>query len=113
MVNHCNEISLSYVYHTCYDDFVLAATPVSGRSSRASIDGARPPSRADSEASEKSEPDIYTTVQKETKSIGGRNQTTLTYQTHVVKTHTASTPTHSTHTPGKVSKIPKPSPRGK
>jgi hypothetical protein len=30
----------------------------------------RPPSRADSEASETSEPEIFTTVQQETKNIG-------------------------------------------
>lgn len=72
------------------------AIPSSGRSSRASTGGgSRPPSRAESECSEISEPEMYTTVQHETKSSGGRNQTVVTYQTHVVKTRTASNPSPS------------------
>lgn len=88
------------------------AVPGSGRSSRASTGGgSRPPSRADSECSEISEPEMYTTVQRETKNTGGRNQTVLTYQTHVVKTRTAGAPSPSVRgTPSsKGSRIPKPS----
>lgn len=92
--------------------YIITAVPGSGRSSRASTGGgSRPPSRADSECSEISEPEMYTTVQRETKNTGGRNQTVLTYQTHVVKTRTAGAPSPSVRgTPSsKGSRIPKPS----
>lgn len=82
-------------YFYWVDNFIVAI-PSSGRSSRASTGGgSRPPSRAESECSEISEPEMYTTVQHETKSSGGRNQTVVTYQTHVVKTRTASNPSPS------------------
>lgn len=86
--------------------FTSPAVPGSGRSSRASTGGgSRPPSRADSECSEVSEPEMYTTVQHESKSSGGRNQIEVTYQTHVVKTRTVGAPSPTV----KGSKIPKPS----
>lgn len=93
----------------CICLFFFPATPVSRSSSRAST-SSRPPSRADSEASEASEPEIFTTVQQETKNQGGRNTTTMTYQTHVIQTRRTSTPTSASK---KVSKIPKPSPARK
>lgn len=88
----------------------ILATPVSRSSSRASTNS-RPPSRADSISSDTNEPEVFTTVQRETKNLGGRNQTTMTYQTHVVQTRTVTMPTAtSTSTPSRISKIPKPSP---
>ena len=91
-----------------YIHFTLFTATPSRSSSRAST-SSRPPSRADSDISDISEPDIYTTVQKETRKIGGRNETTMTYQTHVVQTRKTATPTSA----GRVSKIPKPSPAKK
>lgn len=76
------------------------ATP-SRSSSRASTNS-RPSSRADSETSETSEPEIFTTVQKETRKIGGRSETTMTYQTHVVQTRTAMSPTARISTPTRI-----------
>jgi len=84
---------------------------MASRSSSRASTSSRPPSRADSECSETSEPEVYTTLQRETTNYGGRSQTTMTYQTHVVQTRTVSTPTHAASS--RLSKIPKPSPRKK
>ncbi|KAK3581860.1 hypothetical protein CHS0354_032763 [Potamilus streckersoni] len=85
-------------------------TPASRSSSRAST-SSRPFSPTDSETSEASEPEVYTTVQSETRQVGGRKQTTMTYQTHVVQTRTVSTPTSVSSAKG--SKIPKLTPKKK
>lgn len=89
----------------------ISATPVSRSSSRAST-GSRPFSPTGSENSEVSEPEVFTTVQSETRNVGGRNETTRTYQTHVIQTRTVNTPSRSnTSTPTRMSKIPKLTPK--
>ncbi|KAH3698995.1 hypothetical protein DPMN_073941 [Dreissena polymorpha] len=86
-------------------------TPASRSSSRAST-GSRPFSPTGSETSEISEPEVFTTVQSETRTVGGRNETTRTYQTHVMQTRTVPGPSRSnTSTPTKMSKIPKMTPK--
>lgn len=70
--------------------------------------GSRPTSRTGSEAgSDDRDPEVYTTMQAQKRTVGGRNDTTLTYQTHRVETRTVTMPT-ATHT--KISRIPKASP---
>ncbi|KAI8797507.1 microtubule-actin cross-linking factor 1 isoform X3 [Biomphalaria glabrata] len=76
-------------------------SPVSGRSSRAS-NSSRPTSRAGSEASD-DQPEVYTTVQSEKRNVGGRTDTTVTYQTHMLQTRNVTLPTVSTT---KISRIP-------
>ena len=91
--------------------YCVTATPASRSSSRAST-GSRPFSPTGSETSEISEPEVFTTVQSETRNIGGRNETTRTYQTHVIQTRNVSTPNRSnTSTPTRMSKIPKLTPK--
>lgn len=79
--------------------------------SRCSSTGSRPPSRTGSDISETSEPEVYTTVQTETRNLGGRKQTTMTYQTHVVQgrsgSHAAHSSSPSTSSSRLGSKIPK------
>lgn len=78
---------------------------VSQNSSRASTGtGSRPASRTGSEGSDERDQETFTTVQTEKRNVGGRKDTTLTYQTHVVQTRTVTLPT-VTHT--KISRIPK------
>lgn len=90
---------------------LFPATPVSRSSSRAST-GSRPFSPTGSETSEISEPEVFTTVQSETRNVGGRNETTRTYQTHIVQTRNVTTPNRSsTSTPTRLSKIPKLTPK--
>ena len=90
---------------------IVLGTPASRSSSRAST-GSRPFSPTGSENSEISEPEVFTTVQSETRNVGGRNETTRTYQTHVVQTRTVNTPTRlGSSTPTRMSKIPKLTPK--
>ncbi|KAL8599003.1 hypothetical protein ACOMHN_006812 [Nucella lapillus] len=81
-------------------------SPASLSSSRAgSTTGSRPASRTGSETgSDLPEPEVYTTVQSQSRNVGGRKDTTLTYQTHVVQTRTVTLPS-ATQT--KISRIPK------
>ncbi|KAK7099742.1 hypothetical protein V1264_022800 [Littorina saxatilis] len=86
------------------------SSPASLSSSRAGSagTGSRPTSRTGSEAgSDDRDPEVYTTMQAQKRTVGGRNDTTLTYQTHRVETRTVTMPT-ATHT--KISRIPKASP---
>lgn len=72
--------------------------------------GSRPESRTGSEGSDERDQEVFTTMQTEKRSVGGRKDTTLTYQTHVVETRTVTLPT-VTHT--KISRIPRSSPAKK
>uniref|UniRef100_A0A0B7BLJ0 Dystonin n=2 Tax=Arion vulgaris TaxID=1028688 RepID=A0A0B7BLJ0_9EUPU len=86
------------------------ASPASRSSSRASTgSGSRPTSRTGSEAAEDNQ-EVYTTVQAEKQNVGGRKDTTVTYQTHVVQTRNVTLPTV---TSTKISRIPKVSPTKK
>ena len=84
---------------------------VSASSRAGSTVGSRPTSRAASEAASEAGsddmPDVFTTVTQENRNVGGRRDTTLTYQTHNIQTRTVTLPT-VTHT--KISRIPKMSP---
>ena len=81
---------------------VCAASAISSQGSSAG-QGGRPASRPASDTG-LDEPEVFTTVKTEKSNKGGRSETIVTYQTHVVKTHTVTLPTVTTT---KISKIPK------
>jgi hypothetical protein len=109
LVLNCKLLKL--IWYFDFHWYFILATPVSRSSSRAST-GSRPFSPTGSETSEISEPEVFTTVQSETRNVGGRNETTRTYQTHVVQTRNVNAPARSsTSTPTRTSKIPKLTPK--
>ncbi|CAG5131557.1 unnamed protein product, partial [Candidula unifasciata] len=86
------------------------SNPASRSSSRASAaSGSRPTSRTGSEAPDDG-PDVYTTIQSDSRNVGGRTDTTVTYQTHNVQTRNVTLPTV---TSTKISRIPKITPSKK
>ena len=87
---------------------MLSTASISSSRAGSTGTGSRPTSRAGSEAgSDDREPEVYTTMQTEKRNVGGRKDTTLTYQTHVTQTRTVTLPTV---TQTKISRIPKMSP---
>lgn len=86
---------------------VFAASRSSSRASTAS--GSRPTSRTGFEAPDDT-PEVFTTVQSDSRNVGGRSDTTVTYQTHNVQTRNVTLPTT---TSTKISRIPKIAPAKK
>ncbi|KAK2194143.1 hypothetical protein NP493_2g13212 [Ridgeia piscesae] len=76
-------------------------------SSRASSRSSRPPSVAGSDVSETSEPEVFTTMKTETRTVGGRPTTTVTYQTHQTQLRTLTVPTSASGRTTTPTKIPR------
>ena len=88
--------------------FEIGSSHGSRPSSRASSRSSRPPSVC-SDVSEEGGPEVFTTMQTETRVLGGRPTTTVTYQTHQTQTRTITHPTHtSARSSTAGSRIPKP-----
>ncbi len=101
-VTHCICVQEAYTCNaTCV---VLTGSSHGSRpSSRASSRSSRPPSVC-SDVSEEGAaqgggggggPDVFTTMHTETRVLGGRPTTTVTYQTHQTQTRAISHPTHT------------------
>lgn len=87
--------------------FCPSPASTSRPSSRASSRSSRPPSIAGSDVSETSEPDVFTTMKTETRTVGGRPTTTVTYQTHQTQLRTLTVPPSATARTTTPTKIPR------